>query len=131
MIPGYGSCCGRYILRCLDCLSKKLLGWLDSDDDRLFHIRVFQCLFRIRFLSIHTTRRHNEAIDASISELENAITSLRNMASEFGNNYSIVENRENFTESLINVLEEGSDKLTLADMNEESWSRSTSARVGR
>ena len=62
----------------------------------------------------------NESIDASISELENAITSLRNMASEFGNNYSIVENRENFTESLINVLEEGSDKLTLADMNEES-----------
>ena len=50
------------------------------------------------------TNPDNEAIDASISELENAITSLRNMASEFGNNYSIVENRENFTESLINVL---------------------------
>ena len=66
------------------------------------------------------TNPDNEAIDASISELENAITSLRNMASEFGNNYSIVENRENFTESLINVLEEGSDKLTLADMTEES-----------
>ena len=66
------------------------------------------------------TNPDNEAIVASISELENAITSLRNMASEFGNNYSIVENRENFTESLINVLEEGSDKLTLADMNEES-----------
>ena len=66
------------------------------------------------------TNPDKEAIDASISELENAITSLRNMASEFGNNYSIVENRENFTESLINVLEEGSDKLTLADMNEES-----------
>ena len=66
------------------------------------------------------TNPDNEAIEASISELENAITSLRNMASEFGNNYSIVENRENFTESLINVLEEGSDKLTLADMNEES-----------
>ena len=66
------------------------------------------------------TNPDNEAIDASISELENAITSLRNMASECGNNYSSVENRENFTESLINVLEEGSDKLTLADMNEES-----------
>ena len=66
------------------------------------------------------TNPDNEAIDASISELENASTSLRNMASEFGNNYSIVENRENFTESLINVLEEGADKLTLADMNEES-----------
>ena len=66
------------------------------------------------------TNPDNVAIDASITELEYAVTSLRNMASEFGNNYSIVENRENFTESLINVLEEGSDKLTLADMNEES-----------
>ena len=63
---------------------------------------------------------NNVAIDASIEELDAAINQLRNMASEFGNNYSIVENRENFTESLINVLEEGSDKLTLADMNEES-----------
>ena len=66
------------------------------------------------------TNPDNVAIEASITELEDAVTSLRNMASEFGNNYSIVENRENFTESLINVLEEGSDKLTLADMNEES-----------
>ena len=62
----------------------------------------------------------NVAVDASIEELDAAINKLRNMASEFGNNYSIVENRENFTESLVNVLEEGSDKLTLADMNEES-----------
>ena len=48
------------------------------------------------------------------------LSKLRNMASVFGNNYSIVENREEFTENLINVLEEGADKLTLADMNEES-----------
>ena len=52
--------------------------------------------------------------------VEDAVSKLRNMASVFGNNYSIVENREEFTENLINVLEEGADKLTLADMNEES-----------
>lgn len=62
----------------------------------------------------------NTDIDASIEEVEDAINELRNMASEFGNNYSIVQNREDFTENLINVLEEGSDKLVLADMNEES-----------
>lgn len=61
-----------------------------------------------------------DAINASITEVEDAVSKLRNMASVFGNNYSIVENREEFTENLINVLEEGSDKLTLADMNEES-----------
>ena len=42
------------------------------------------------------------------------------MASTFGNNYSIVQNRQEFTENLIDVLTEGADKLTLADMNEES-----------
>lgn len=62
----------------------------------------------------------NTNIDASIEEVEDAVNELRNMASEFGNNYSIVQNREDFTENLINVLEEGSDKLVLADMNEES-----------
>lgn len=63
---------------------------------------------------------NNTAIDTAITDVENAINKLRNMASEFGNNYSTVQNRENFTSSLVNVLEEGADKLTLADMNEES-----------
>ena len=63
---------------------------------------------------------NKDAISNSISEVEAAVSKLRNMASVFGNNYSIVENRESFTENLINVLEEGADKLTLADMNEES-----------
>jgi len=60
------------------------------------------------------------AIEASITAVTSAITKLRNMSSDFGNNYAIVETRENFTTNLINVLEEGADKLTLADMNEES-----------
>ena len=59
-------------------------------------------------------------IEQSISELEEAINSLRNFASQFGNYYSIVTTRQDFTENLINVLEEGADKLTLADMNQES-----------
>ena len=62
----------------------------------------------------------NTNIDASITQVEDAINELRNMASEFGNNYSVVQTREDFTDNLINVLEEGSDKLVLADMNEES-----------
>ena len=61
-----------------------------------------------------------DAIKTSISGVEKAISTLRSMASTFGNNYSIVENRQEFTENLINVLTEGADKLTLADMNEES-----------
>ena len=60
------------------------------------------------------------AINSAITDVEGAISTLRTWSSEFGNNYSIVQSREDFTENLINVLTEGSDKLTLADMNEES-----------
>ena len=59
-------------------------------------------------------------IEKSVSELEEAINTLRGYASQYGNYYSIVTTRQNFTENLINVLEEGADKLTLADMNQES-----------
>ena len=59
-------------------------------------------------------------IETAINAASDAINKLRTMASELGNNFSIVETRESFTESLVNVLEEGADKLTLADMNEES-----------
>ena len=59
-------------------------------------------------------------ISDAIDKVNAAISSLRSMASKFGNNYSIVQSREDFTENLINVLTEGADKLTLADMNEES-----------
>ena len=61
-----------------------------------------------------------EDIEKSVSELEEAINTLRSFASAFGNYYSIVTTRQDFTENLINVLEEGADKLTLADMNQES-----------
>ena len=56
----------------------------------------------------------------SLAEIANALQSIRNYSSELGNNYSIITTRQDFTESLINVLTEGADKLTLADMNEES-----------
>ena len=62
----------------------------------------------------------DEDINKSITEAENAISELRIMASDYGNYYSIVQNRQDFTKNLINVLTEGADNLTLADMNEES-----------
>ena len=59
-------------------------------------------------------------VENSITQLKNAINTVRTFSTELGNNYSIVQNREDFTEKLINILTEGADKLTLADMNEES-----------
>ena len=61
-----------------------------------------------------------EDIQESLNEIDSAINRLRLHSSEFGNYYQIVTTRENFTNSLINVLTEGADNLTLADMNQES-----------
>ncbi|WP_420414465.1 flagellin [Roseibium sp.] len=58
-------------------------------------------------------------INRTIGKLNNALGNLRTQASSFGTNLSIVENRQDFTKNLINTLEEGAGKLTLADTNEE------------
>ena len=59
-------------------------------------------------------------IGASITEITDAIGKLRSFATELGNNFTIIETRQNFTEAMVDVLETGADKLVLADMNEES-----------
>ena len=61
-----------------------------------------------------------EGIMQSVRELQDAVSALRAFSAELGNCYNIITTRQDFTENLINVLEEGADKLTLADMNEES-----------
>ena len=61
-----------------------------------------------------------KSLQASLDEVRKAQTKLREAAGKLGNYYSIITTRQDFTESLINVLTEGADKLTLADMNEES-----------
>ncbi|WP_420332965.1 flagellin [Roseibium sp.] len=58
-------------------------------------------------------------IDNVLSALTRAQDTLRAQASTFGTNLSIVENRQDFTNALINTLEEGAGQLTLADTNEE------------
>ncbi len=59
------------------------------------------------------------SITASLTSLTEALGTLRSQASTFGTNLTVVENRQNFTKRLINTLEEGAGKLTLADTNEE------------
>ena len=59
-------------------------------------------------------------IDAAITAVNSAITTLRTSAATLGSNATVLQTRINFTEDLVNTLEEGSGKLTLADLNEES-----------
>ncbi len=59
-------------------------------------------------------------IDADIAALDAATKTLRTQASTFGANLSVVQNRQDFTKNMINVLEAGAGNLTLADTNEEA-----------
>ncbi len=62
----------------------------------------------------------SDAAAGYIETITGAVDFLRAYATELGNNYSIIETRQDFTGALIDVLETGADNLVLADMNEES-----------
>jgi flagellin len=58
-------------------------------------------------------------INAAMTEINAALTTLRTQAATFGNNLTIVQNRQDFTRNLISTLKAGADNLVLADTNEE------------
>lgn len=55
-----------------------------------------------------------------IKDIEQFDNVLKAEASALANNLAIITNREEFTNDMINTLEEGGDKLVLADLNEEA-----------
>ena len=62
----------------------------------------------------------NNSANKQITALNNASSLLRSQASTLGSNLSIVQIRQDFSKTLINVLQTGSSNLTLADTNEEA-----------
>ncbi len=58
-------------------------------------------------------------INAVISQLDTALTSLRTQAQTLGSNVALLNARLDFTENYVNTLQGGADKLTLADINSE------------
>ena len=62
----------------------------------------------------------NANIDTALTSISSALTTLRSNASTLGSNNTILTTRLDFTTNLVNTLETGSGKLTLADLNEES-----------
>ncbi|GJE37259.1 flagellin N-terminal helical domain-containing protein [Methylobacterium persicinum] len=62
----------------------------------------------------------NKDINATLNSLTTAANQLRSDSSTFGSNLSVVQNRQDFTKNLINVLDTGSANLTNADLNEEA-----------
>jgi flagellin len=71
-------------------------------------------------LTAGTNFLDNSSANAVIAKVSAASDQLRSEASSLGSNLSIVQIRQDFAKSLINVLQTGSANLTLADSNEEA-----------
>ncbi|GEP12596.1 flagellar protein [Methylobacterium gnaphalii] len=72
----------------------------------------------------NNTNRGNFLLDADVKATTNqliaATDAQRANASNFGSNLSVVQNRQDFTKHLINILDTGSVNLTNADLNAEA-----------
>ena len=58
-------------------------------------------------------------IDSALAELDVALSTLRGNAQALGSRIALLQTRLDFTAGYVNNLQEGSGKLTLADINEE------------
>jgi hypothetical protein len=71
-------------------------------------------------LSVGTDFLDSNSANSVLSSLTKASTTLRTEASSLGSNLSVVQVRQDFNKSLINVLQTGASNLTLADPNQEA-----------
>jgi flagellin len=67
--------------------------------------------------SLQTT--FNSYLDRGTNRLASAIRRLQGFQAELGTYVSVLQTRLNFTKEYVNTLNNGSDKLVLADLNEE------------
>jgi flagellin-like hook-associated protein FlgL len=58
-------------------------------------------------------------LDTAITDITNAITTVRTRASNLSSSLAIVQTRQDYNRSKVQSLRTGADVLTLADMNEE------------
>ena len=61
----------------------------------------------------------SETVGDAISEIFDALADVRAFGGTLANDLSIIQTRQDFTKNTINNLTAASDKLTLADANEE------------
>jgi flagellin len=66
-----------------------------------------------------TEFQDNTQLDSRLRSLQTALSTVASQASDFGSNLSIVQNRQDFTNNMVNTLATGADGLTLADTNLE------------
>ncbi len=59
-------------------------------------------------------------LNSAANSITNAVAYLEKNSAKLAANLAVISARLEFTDSMVDTLKEGSDKLTLADMNEES-----------
>ncbi|KQO68116.1 flagellin [Methylobacterium sp. Leaf89] len=62
----------------------------------------------------------DDEINSALTAITAATSQLRAQSSTFGSNLTVVQNRQDFSKNLINILDTGSANLTNADLNEEA-----------
>jgi len=67
-----------------------------------------------------TDFQENGSIAKVMSAISSASSQLKAQASSLGSNLAVVQNRQDFTKQIINVLDTGAANLTNADLNEEA-----------
>jgi flagellin-like hook-associated protein FlgL len=65
------------------------------------------------------TWTNDALVTAAIADLDNAKVELRTQAQSLSNSLSTITTRQDFTQNMINTLEDGAAMLVNADMNEE------------
>ena len=70
-------------------------------------------------MSFVNAATYQDNLKQMVSDLEAFDAALVNSSKSLSQNVNIVSLRQDFTTNLINTLEEGADKLVLADLNEE------------
>ena len=63
---------------------------------------------------------NDTVVNTALTAINSALTTLRTTSATLGSNNTILQSRLDFTQELVNTLQEGAGKLTLADLNEES-----------
>ncbi len=86
---------------------------------KLFGLTVGVSLAATRLAAAAWSSAATSLFDSVITKVNAAIDSVRGAAKTLGSNVSLLQTRLNFSKLHVNALSEGSDKLRLADLNEE------------
>jgi len=70
--------------------------------------------------SANSAANLTSVLNSTGKEISRALSYLEKNSATLAANLAIISARLDFTDNMVNTLKEGSDKLTLADMNEES-----------